>query len=175
MQKCLKEKGHAVTVRNINEFDVDVDSFDGVIVGAPVYAGQYPRAFKKWSRYYSTELAQRPSAFFSVCLGILQKDENVQEQERKFVEDFFRESNWYPQVWTIFAGSLSYSKYNWLTKFFMKKIAHKAGAITSYNQDYEYTDWEAVRRFATSFANQLEEYTRGRIWPPIEFETELSL
>jgi menaquinone-dependent protoporphyrinogen oxidase len=86
-----------------------------------------------------------------VCLGILQKDERVQNEEREFVENFFKRTNWYPASWAIFAGALPYSKYGWFLKRIMRRIAHKAGRETDINQDYEFTNWDEVRNFTEKF------------------------
>ncbi|MEK6555213.1 MAG: flavodoxin domain-containing protein [Bdellovibrionota bacterium] len=168
IRTALVVRGHAVALRDIEKCEVVVEDFDAVIAGAPVYVGQYPRAFKKWAFKNSAELVRRPSAFFSVCLGILQKDPEVQAQERKFVEDFFRATDWYPQLWSIFAGSLKYSKYNWLVKAIMETISARAGSLTQSDRDYEFTDWSEVKRFTIEFACNLEEHRDARDWPPKE-------
>jgi menaquinone-dependent protoporphyrinogen oxidase len=38
----------------------------------------------------------------------------------------------------------------------MKRIARKEGGPTDTSRDYEYTDWEAVDRFADAFAAKLQ-------------------
>ncbi|MBS1970362.1 MAG: hypothetical protein JSU04_08640 [Bdellovibrionales bacterium] len=130
--------------------------YDAIIVGGPVYLGSFPRTLRRWVRRNHEALKSVPTAFFSVCLGVLQKDPKVQAEERKIVQDFFATTKWVPQQWTIFPGALLYSQYNWLTKIIMKRIARKAGAPTDFSKDYEYTNWQEVRHFSETFGQRLE-------------------
>ncbi len=61
-----------------------------------------------------------------------------------------------PQTAT-FAGALQYSKYGIFKKPVMRLIARMVGNDTDTTRDYEYTDWDAVERFADAFAQQLEQ------------------
>ena len=45
-----------------------------------------------------------------------------------------------------------YSKYNFLVRFFMRRIAQKEGGDTDTSRDYEYTDWEALDRLVDEVA-----------------------
>jgi menaquinone-dependent protoporphyrinogen oxidase len=125
--------------------------YDGIIIGAPVYRSGFSRHLKQWVKQNSHLFRKKPSAFFSVCLGILQKDVKVKEEEKKIVRNFFQETFWIPETWRIFAGGLPYSHYNWIVKFIMKKIADKAGFKTQTDRDYEYTDWDDVKKFVQNF------------------------
>jgi menaquinone-dependent protoporphyrinogen oxidase len=48
----------------------------------------------------------------------------------------------------MIAGALSYSKYPLPLKWIMRKIAKTAGEDTDMSRDYEYTNWDQVRKFA---------------------------
>jgi menaquinone-dependent protoporphyrinogen oxidase len=50
------------------------------------------------------------------------------------------------------AGALMYSKYNFLLKWIMKRIARKAGFDGPATRDYEFTNWPAVDRFVAELA-----------------------
>jgi menaquinone-dependent protoporphyrinogen oxidase len=39
-----------------------------------------------------------------------------------------------------------YTKYNFLIRFVMKRIARQAGASTDTSHDHDYTDWEGLDR-----------------------------
>ena len=52
----------------------------------------------------------------------------------------------------LVAGALLYSKYNFLIRFIMRRIAAQAGGDVDTSRDYEHTDWGAVDRFASQFA-----------------------
>jgi menaquinone-dependent protoporphyrinogen oxidase len=138
------------------ELPFPMESYQAIIVGGPVYASRYPRSLRKWVERHVEQLNKMPSAFFAVCLGILQvDDQKVQDDERKIMADFFLQTGWRPQATQIFAGALAYTQYGWLKKILMKRIAAKAGGSQDTSRDHEYTDWEQVRSFARTVSDHL--------------------
>lgn len=131
---------------------LNLNNYDAILVGASVHAGGYQRVLKKWVKDHRQELNFTPSAFFSVCLGILQKQDSVQKEEVRIVEKFLAECNWQPAKRIIFAGALPYTEYNPLLRWWMKRIAKKAGGDTDTSKDYEYTNWNDVNQFARDFS-----------------------
>lgn len=129
--------------------------YDGIIVGSSVHKGRFNKIFEKWSRQNSAALGSRTSAFFSVCLGILEKTQKALGEERKIVEDYYSRTDFTPKMDAIFAGALKYSKYGWLTKQMMKWIVKRAGQETDTSRDYEYTDWAEVEAFSNRFSDML--------------------
>jgi len=175
----LESMNHYVEVVDSSKIQkgLEVKNYDGIIVGASVYANSFQRSLKKWVKRNAIEMNQKKSAFFSVCLGILQKESKVQKEEWQFVHDFLQKNKWSPQIREIFAGSLPYSKYNWLIKYVMKKISKKAGGDTDTSRDYEYTDWLSVARFATEFDGlmSVDVSTQPKIIPMPELEANNQL
>ena len=162
MAKELRALGHQVTIFEPgSDPNIDAKSFVGIIVGAPVHGGQFPKSLRQWVIKNRDSLTERPTAFFSVCLGILQKENaKVLADEKRIVTEFLMSANWHPSEWAIFAGALAYSKYGWIKKRIMRSIARKAGTETQIDRDYEYTDWEEVKRFTQRFANRLASSTQ---------------
>jgi menaquinone-dependent protoporphyrinogen oxidase len=97
-------------------------------------------------------LNRRPSAFISVCLGVLQREEKVQQDVRAIMTRFLAASGWQPVFTTTVAGALLYTRYNLLMRWIMKRIAASAGGDTDTSRDYVYTDWAALRAFVEDFA-----------------------
>lgn len=160
----LRTLDHEVSLhdsRDINE-SISPIRYDFVALGGSVQARDFQKPLKKWIHAHAHGLKQVPTAFFSVCLGILQKDEKVQKEEKEIVEHLFEETGWYPSLWTIFAGALPYTKYKWLTKFIMRRISKKAGGDTDTSRDYEYTDWEDVRDFAREIIRTMDKLPHER-------------
>lgn len=153
IKRFLQKSGFAVDRFSARDIALAFrpEDYAGVIVGAPVHAGHYPKALRKWVEAHAESLARIPSAFYSVCLGILQKDTMVHREERAVVLQFFAATGWFPKKWTIFAGGLAYSRYPWPLRHYMRWVARRAGADTDLSHDYEYTDWEAVERFTREF------------------------
>lgn len=136
------------------------DGYAGVVLGAPVHLSRFPDSFRRGVRERRDELVRAPIAFFSVCLGILEKKPKTLAAEKKIVSDFLVEARLSPVMTEIFPGAIKYSQYGWLKKKILRAIARKAGEDTSYSRDYEYTDWDRVRAFARSFAGEIEERSR---------------
>ncbi|MES2800965.1 MAG: flavodoxin domain-containing protein [Bdellovibrionota bacterium] len=166
MKKEISLIGYDVDIYNCNDnYDLIIhNNYAGIIIGGSVHKGNLSKELTKWVINNATVLSNTPSAFFSVCLGILEKGLVAQDDERRIVIDFFDEVSWYPGKTTIFAGALKYSKYGWFTKWMMKKIAGKAGGATDTSKDYEYTDWSAVREFTIQFVRQTLE--QKEVIPP---------
>ncbi len=149
----LKQHGYRIDIKGIDDVtdEFEIKEYDGIIIGASVHASGYSKRLIKWIRSNRNGFSLRPTAFYSVCLGILQDSIQVKNEEEKIKQNLFDLTGWYPDLSTIFAGALTYSKYNWLLKFIMHRIAKKAGFETDMNKDYEYTDWKSVEKFADHF------------------------
>lgn len=128
-----------------------LSNYDGVIVGASVHIKSYSSCLKKWISKNVLELRKMPTAFYSVCLGVLQNNSVVDRDLKDILFSFFKSTGWVPSIYVIFAGALPYSKYNWFMKRIMRSIAKKAGTTTDIKHDYEYTNWGDVKRFAHEF------------------------
>lgn len=154
----IKARGHSVDLLEAHGQEVTgLARYQAIIVGGPVYANGFPRGLRKWVTAHSDVLKTKPTAFFSVCLGILQKDQETRRDEMRIVQGFFRKTDWLPMKWGIFAGALNYSHYGWFTKRIMQTIAKRAGGDTDLTKDYEYTDWKEVSQFADDFLIMLKE------------------
>ncbi len=53
------------------------------------------------------------------------------------------------------AGALLYTKYNFLVRFVMRRIAKKGGPETDTSRDYEYTNWAALDKFVDEFCAEI--------------------
>lgn len=153
MARVLVDAGHEVDLLDPAVSDVEsVTRYDGVLIGASVHVGGYQKAVRNWVKKNSLLLNSLPTAFFSVCLGVLEKNPETQKAEREIAENFFRWSGWNPREFVVLAGALRYSKYGWLKTKIMQVIARKQGGGTDPSRDYEYTDWNQVQVFALRFS-----------------------
>ena len=110
-------------------------------------------AFAKRNR---EELAGLGAVFVSVTLSEAGAEDPKAPKERReqaaadaqrMIDVFVEETGWRPARALPVAGGLAYSRYNFIIKFVMKRIARKAGAPTDTSRDYEFTDWAALDRF----------------------------
>jgi len=127
-------------------------AYDAVIVAASVHTGAYQPEVRRWVHEQAPALADMPTAFISVCLGVLQPDPAVQEEVKATIDRFLTTTGWRPTAIKSVAGAVLYTHYGWLKRWLMRRIVRKAGGGTDTSRDYEYTDWKDLERFAKRFA-----------------------
>ena len=150
----LKQAGETVDLRAIAQAPASLEAADAVIVGGAIRYGHHPPALERWVRSHRAPLADKPNAFFSVCLsagGPGAKPLTAQG----YLDAFRTRTGWAPRITASFAGALPYSRYGLFTRWMMRFIVGSAGGDTDMSRDYEYTDWQAVERFAAEFAARL--------------------
>jgi menaquinone-dependent protoporphyrinogen oxidase len=154
----FRARGLDAETKNVAERpdEIDLDSFSFALVAASVHAGAHEREMIRFIKKHRDELERMPTAFISVTLseaGAERVDAPPAEHARfaadvnKVIDAFFEQTGWRPNRVKPVAGALLYTKYNFLIRFVMKRIARKAGAATDTSRDHEYTDWLALDRF----------------------------
>jgi len=158
LQGILSWEGSRVDVVDARDVSRHVrpEDYDGVVVAASIHIGGYQRTVKRWVRAHAEGLSGMPSAFVSVCLGILEQRSEPRQEVERILQRFLDRGGWRPLMTKTVAGAVRYTRYNWLKKFVMKRIVAKAGGGTDTTRDYEYTDWDDLRGFAREFAGRLE-------------------
>lgn len=153
----LRALGHEVEVDDAKEprRNPRAGDFDAVVVAASIHVSGYQQAIRRWVSSNLTELASRPNAFLSVCMGIVQDTPRVRADLDAIVARFAAQTGWTPQRVEFVAGAIPYSRYGIVKRLVMQYMSRQAGHKTSPDQDYEYTDWEALRRFAVTFAEAI--------------------
>jgi menaquinone-dependent protoporphyrinogen oxidase len=151
----LRFHRHNTDVVNAASAQPDPSAYDAVIVAASVHAGGYQREIVHWVLKNSRRLNTMPTAFVSVCLGILQHEPKVDRELQTIVKAFLRSTMWQPLETKMVAGALKYTRYNFLERWLMKRIARKAGGGTDTSRDYEYTDWTDLQAFADRYSARL--------------------
>jgi menaquinone-dependent protoporphyrinogen oxidase len=151
MAQTLRGKGHTVDAFPADTAPANLDVYDGVIIGASIHYGRHPGYLRALVRKHREALTARPSAFFSVSLSAGGPGARP-ESAKRYLDKFLRQCSWHPRQAATIAGALQYSKYGSFKRLLMHMIVGFAGGNTDPSQDYEYTDWNAVERFAESFA-----------------------
>jgi menaquinone-dependent protoporphyrinogen oxidase len=73
-------------------------------------------------------------------------------QATQTVEAFFKETGWTARHVEYVGGALLFTRYHWLVRFVMKRIAASEGLSTDTSKDHDYTNWLALDRFAAGLA-----------------------
>jgi menaquinone-dependent protoporphyrinogen oxidase len=130
--------------------------YDAAFVVASVHAGHHEKEMIQFVKHSTPELERLHAPFFSLTLSQAGAEvpnntpaqrETAHADALRMVEDFTKESGWRPEHALTVAGALAYSKYNFVVKWMMKRIARKAGFDGPPTRDYEFTNWTEVDRF----------------------------
>ena len=141
---------------------VDWSQYAIACVAASVHVGHHEPEVIAFVKRHRAHLERLSAPFISVTLseaGAEDATRTAAERQQaaadvqKMIDVFVADSGWRPDRVLPVAGALAYSKYNFVVRFVMKRIARKAGAPTDTSRDYEFTDWPALDRFAGELAD----------------------
>ena len=163
----LRRHGFLANVRNLHDrgANINLNEYAAAVLAASVHTGRHESEMVKFVRSHAVQLEQLPAAFLSVSLseaGAERSDATAEEHARfaadvqMMLEHFFKQTGWHPEQVKPVAGALLYTKYNFLIRYVMKRIAKKAGAATDTSHDFEYTDWRGLDRFVDDFLENVE-------------------
>lgn len=150
----IRERGHEADPVDLKSLRGSLpDGYDAVIVGASIHMGKHDKHAVELVQRNRDALTRLPSAFFSVSLAAY----GDADEAEGYVDQFEEETGWHPDQVALFGGALLYTQYGFIKRRLMKKIAQdKPGSLgTDLSRDYVYTEWDAVKRFAEHFADQL--------------------
>jgi menaquinone-dependent protoporphyrinogen oxidase len=152
----LQHRGAAVSLQNsAAPWIYNPADYSAVIVAASVHAGTHQRSVRRWVQTHQVALNQRPGAFVSVCLAVLNKSPKVERDLGEGLQRFFDETGWKPTETKIVAGALPYTKYSWWKRWLMRRIVAKAHGDVDTSRDYVYTDWKDLDEFVSRFADRV--------------------
>jgi menaquinone-dependent protoporphyrinogen oxidase len=152
MEDVWQDAGHKVSIADAADEPPSPGEYDAIIIGASIHIHKYQSAVAHYINLHIDVLNKMPAAFFSVCLSIASGMEEEHVEARKIASDFVEQAGWKPSITTSIAGALKYTQYDFFKRLLMKMIAKREGHITDTSQDYEYTDWNAVKEFINEFA-----------------------
>lgn len=158
----------AIDVTSAAAAQLDWSNVRGVVLGASLHAGRHQSAAVKFVKAFRERLNAYPSAFFSVSLSAASANAEEVATATRLAQTLPEQAGWHPSSVVCFPGRLAYSQYGWLTRLVMRRIARKEGGPTDTRHDHELTDWDAVARFATRMAEEIEnaEHRRFHFVPP---------
>lgn len=153
--EAVRRAGHAADVRSFADATIGtVAGSDAVVVGGSIRYGRYPAGLERFVREHRELIEDRANAFYSVSLSAGGPGAKP-ATAWGYVDEFMKRTGWQPQRMASFAGALLYRRYNPFIRLLMRMIVGMAGGDTDTSRDYEYTDWDAVDRFAAELDLQL--------------------
>jgi menaquinone-dependent protoporphyrinogen oxidase len=141
-----------------------LENYSAAIVAASVHRARHEREIVDFVKKNRAALEGMPAAFLSVSLSEAGAEDETAPAERRaqagadvrrMIEAFLAETGWHPGRIKAVAGALLYTRYNFLLRFIMKRIASQAGGGTDVSRDYDYTNWANLDEFVDELARAL--------------------
>jgi menaquinone-dependent protoporphyrinogen oxidase len=155
--EVARGQGHTVrevAVENVKSAEA-LAEVDGILLAASVHMGQHSKAARDFVKQQRDRLNDVSTAFLSVSMSAA--NANRTSVAEGYVDAFLKETGWTPTLRAVSGGALRYSQYGFVKRMIMKRIAGQEGMPTDTKRDYEFADWEQLRRFAEQFLDVLEE------------------
>lgn len=152
----LRQAGHTADTLAADSPDVPaaIAAHDAVVVGGCIRRGRHLPYLEEVVRRNLAAIATRPGGFFSVCLSAGGPGARPLAAAQ-YIDEFLRRTGWRPRTVASFAGALLYTRYSLFIRLMIRFIMGWTGGDTDTSRDYEYTDWQAVDRFAGEIHGQL--------------------
>lgn len=149
LKKLLEQKGNSAELLEVNGAALALDPrlFDQVVVGASVRYGRHRSDVYRFIDANREVLDQKPSAFFSVNV-VARKAGKDTPESNPYVQAFRRNTTWTPKEVGVFAGKIDYARYGNFDRHIIRFIMWLTKGPTDLSTCIEFTDWQAVERFA---------------------------
>jgi menaquinone-dependent protoporphyrinogen oxidase len=154
LQAHLARLGVVSEVAAITDAGPDPQGFDAIVIGASIRHGKHNPCVMDYIRGHLAQLRDKPGAFFSVNLVARKPTRNTRETN-PYLRRFMARSPWRPGLQGVFAGELDYARYGPLDRRMMQFVMWLNKGPTDLEAKVEFTDWNAVERFAAQVAGLL--------------------
>lgn len=138
IEEVLADRAHDVTVIDIEDAESAAvpEQFDAILVGSSIHVGSHHEAISEYVETNLNGVSARPSAFFQLSLSSAVDNEEGRAEAARYVDDLLEAVDWHPNRIGLFGGALRYSKYGFLKRLLMKRIAKNATGDVDTSQDY---------------------------------------
>lgn len=160
-QQCVCKVGDAAQMPE----GFSLASYSAAIVCASLHMLKYEREMVRFVKSRLVDLQSIPAVFVSVSLAERTvEDETAPAEKRaearagiqRTIDEFLAETGWRPSRVVAVAGALQYSKYDFVTRFIMKRISKAEGGPVDTSHDYEFTDWVKLDAFVEKFVSEIK-------------------
>ena len=160
----LKARGLASVLHDARDARVGPSAFAAIVLAASAHRGRHQAEMVRYVRHNRSQIEAIPNAFISVSLSEAGAEDPTLEDEqrqkhtaavRSMIGRFVGDAGWRPRRVFPVAGALTYTRYGFLTRWIMERIARRAKGATDVSRDHDYTDWVALDRFAGTFASDV--------------------
>lgn len=152
LRQVLEACGQSVTLFEITAVSAcDLTQFDTVVIGASVRYGKHRPVVVKFVERHRMVLDTKPCAFFSVNV-VARKPGKDTPATNAYVRSFLNKVSWQPNLVGVFAGRIDYPRYRLFDRQVIRLIMWITHGPTDTTSCTEFTDWDAVDKFATAVA-----------------------
>jgi len=150
------KKGHEVDLVDANSAEgVDPSRFQAVVLAGSVHIGRYQTALVHQIKRWRETLNARPTAFVSVSLSAASHDSHMRAEMDECAQHMLHGAGLEPVPTLHVAGALRFTQYDFFRRWIMRLIAKQMDTAVDPTKDQEYTDWDAVARFADDFLSKI--------------------
>jgi menaquinone-dependent protoporphyrinogen oxidase len=125
---------------------------EALVVGDSIRFERHNRKVTRYLRRHRDEVDDIPVGMFQVSMTSAGTDPARVAKAQELMQKLVDGGGVQPDLLAMFAGAIKYSQYGWVMKRVMRSIARREGNDTDMTRDHEYTDWDAVDRFARDVA-----------------------
>ncbi|MDF1607001.1 flavodoxin domain-containing protein [Hoeflea sp. YIM 152468] len=152
----LENAGQGVILADVRDPGFAVPGrFDGVLICAPIHIGRYPSSVAQFLIDWKAALADVPTAFVSVSLGIRSDSAEERAQAQTYPAKLERKTGFHISKVHHAAGALKFLEYDFFKRMLMRQIAAREGGPVDTSRDHEFTDWAALDAFVQEFADDV--------------------
>ncbi len=159
-----------VLARQFNSFGIEADiynlsdgeepdskviqKYSSVIIGGPVYYGEYPEQLLDWVAYHRELLLRTRLCFYSVGLHAVGRGIRSNKAAESTIDRFLYLTDVKAESTASFAGCLPYTKMKLIPRKLAACVAKLHKCPTDTTQDHELTDWDQVEQFGWAILGQ---------------------
>jgi len=125
--------------------------YSGAFIGGSVHHQRHQTALAHFVKGNLAWLNVIPTAFFSVNLAMLHKDQEGRAEAKQCADAFIEETELKPTAVHLVAGALKYTQYDFFKRALLRYFVKPGGVDASTSEDTEYTDWNDVDRFVDEY------------------------
>lgn len=139
--------------------------YSAAILAASLHMLKYEREMTQFVKRHLAELQPMHTVFLSVSLAertvedpasAPEKSAEAESGVKKTIDAFLAETGWHPTRIAAAAGALMFSKYDFVTRFIMKRISKHEGGPVDTSRDYVFTDWEKLDQLVEELVHTVE-------------------
>lgn len=154
----LRAGGFASVAMNVDSSEAreyDIRHTSGIVLAASLRKGRHQQSAEAFARAHRDRMEAVPSWFVSVSLSAASCNAEERQAAERLAQAFATTTGCRPWRTTCVAGALAYTRYSWLTRWMMRRIAEKEGGPTDTSHDHELTDWPALDVVTDAFARDV--------------------